>query len=77
MNFFRMIALRLMGLAVMVSVAACGDDVTNNYYQEPESPEPENPTLHEPGEWILGVASPCFYGFIEEPMCSIRLAAAG
>lgn len=67
MNFFRMIALRLMGLAVMVSVAACGDDVTNNYYQEPESPEPENPTLHEPGEWILGVASPCFYGFIEEP----------
>lgn len=50
MNFFRMIALRLMGLAVMVSVAACGDDVTNNYYQEPESPEPENPTLHEPGE---------------------------
>lgn len=64
MNFIRMIALRLMGLAVMVAVAACGDDVTNNYYQEPE---PENPTLHEPGEWIQGVISPCFYGFVEEP----------
>lgn len=62
MNFIRMIALRLVGLAVMVAVAACGDDVTNNYYQEPESPEPENPTLHEPGEWIQAVASPCFYG---------------
>mgnify|MGYP007113872046 CR=1 FL=1 len=62
MNLIRMIALRLMGLVVMAAVAACGDDVTNNYYQEPESPEPENPTLHEPGEWIQAVASPCFYG---------------
>lgn len=62
MNLIRTIALRLMGLVVMVAVAACGDDVTNNYYQEPESPEPENPTLHEPGEWIQAVASPCFYG---------------
>lgn len=62
MNLIRMTALRLMGLVVMVAVAACGDDVTNNYYQEPESPEPGNPTLHEPGEWIQAVASPCFYG---------------
>lgn len=66
MNFIRMIALRLVGLAVMVAVAACGDDVTNNYYQEPESPEPENPTLQEPGEWIQAVASPCYYGLKEK-----------
>lgn len=65
MNFIRMTALRLVGLAVMVAVAACGDDVTNNYYQEPESPEPESPTLQEPGEWIQAVASPCFYGLKE------------
>lgn len=77
MNFIRMIALRLMGLAVMVAVAACGDDVTNNYYQEPETSQPEDsqpeepaeePSAeYEPGEWIKGVASPCYYGLIEEP----------
>lgn len=77
MNFIRMIALRLMGLAVMVAVAACGDDVTNNYYQQPETSQPEDsqpeepeeePSVeHEPGEWIKGVASPCYYGLIKEP----------
>lgn len=70
MNFFRMIALRLMGLAVMMAVAACGDDVTNNYYQEPETSQPEGSegetsTEYEPGEWIQGVMSPCYYGFLE------------
>jgi hypothetical protein len=74
MNFIRMIALRLMGLAVMVAVAACGDDVTNNYYQQPETSQPEDsqpeeePSAeYEPGEWIKGVVSPCYYGLIEEP----------
>lgn len=74
MNFIRMIALRLMGLAVMVAVAACGDDVTNNYYQQPETSQPEDsqpeeePSVeHEPGEWVQGVMSPCYYGLIEEP----------
>lgn len=70
MNFIRTIALRLMGLAVMVAVAACGDDVTNNYYQQPETSQPEDsqpeeePSVeYEPGEWIQGVMSPCYYGF--------------
>lgn len=74
MNFIRMIALRLMGLAVMVAVAACGDDVTNNYYQQPETSQPEDsqpeeePSAeYEPGEWVQGVMSPCYYGFGGDP----------
>lgn len=74
MNFIRMIALRLMGLAVMVAVAACGDDVTNNYYQQPETSQPEDsqpeeePSVeHEPGEWVEEVKSPCYYGFGGDP----------
>lgn len=76
MNFIRTIALRLMGLAVMVAVAACGDDVTNNYYQQPETSQPEDsqpeepaeePSAeYEPGEWIKGVISLCYYGLRNE-----------
>ena len=55
----------LMLIALLPLIAACGDDVTNNYYtQEPENPDPETPQppAFEPGAWIEDIRSLCHYG---------------
>lgn len=68
-NFIKTFAIQLMVLTVMVFSAGCGDDVTNNYYEQPETETPEEPEAepeHQPGKWIKDVTSRCYYGFIND-----------
>lgn len=68
LNSVKSYIVQLFALAVMVFSAGCGDDVTNNYYEQPETETPEEPVAepeHQPGKWIDNIISRCYYGLIE------------
>lgn len=65
LNYVKSYIVQLFALAVMVFSAGCGDDVTNNYYEQPETEVPEEPVAepeHQPGKWIDDIISRCYYG---------------
>lgn len=75
-TFVKSIFARLFLLLTIITVASCGDDVTNNYYQQPETSQPaeeeKEPTPeYELGEWIQDVYSLGYYGFYYDTAYSL------
>lgn len=79
-TFLKSIAAQLILLLMMATVTACGEDVTNNYYQQPETPQPEVPEEEEEeepvpeyqlGEWIQDIYSLGYYGLYYDTAYSL------